>query len=50
MSSSPWSGTLICHGEPVLVLGGGSDLVVADAGFAGTVIRAATSGIASAGR
>ena len=29
-------------GEPVLVLGGGSNLVVADAGFDGTVVRVAT--------
>jgi UDP-N-acetylmuramate dehydrogenase len=32
-------------GEPVLVLGGGSNLVVADAGFAGTVVKVATTGI-----
>lgn len=32
-------------GEPLLVLGGGSNLVVADAGFAGTVLRVATHGI-----
>jgi UDP-N-acetylmuramate dehydrogenase len=32
-------------GEPVLVLGGGSNLVVADAGFPGTVIRVATRGV-----
>jgi UDP-N-acetylmuramate dehydrogenase len=31
--------------EPVLVLGGGSNLVVADTGFAGTVIRVASSGV-----
>lgn len=31
-------------GEPVLVLGGGSNLVVSDQGFAGTVLRMATSG------
>jgi UDP-N-acetylmuramate dehydrogenase len=31
-------------GEPVLVLGGGSNLVVADSGFPGTVIEVATSG------
>jgi UDP-N-acetylmuramate dehydrogenase len=30
--------------EPVLVLGGGSNLVVADEGFGGTVVRVATSG------
>ena len=30
-------------GEPVLVLGGGSNLVVADAGFAGTVVEVATA-------
>jgi UDP-N-acetylmuramate dehydrogenase len=32
-------------GEPVLILGGGSNLVVADEGFAGTVIQVATQGI-----
>jgi UDP-N-acetylmuramate dehydrogenase len=32
-------------GEPVLVLGGGSNLVVADAGFPGTVIRVATQSV-----
>jgi len=32
-------------GEPVLVLGGGSNLVVADEGFPGTVVEVATSGI-----
>jgi UDP-N-acetylmuramate dehydrogenase len=32
-------------GEPVLVLGGGSNLVVADEGFAGTVVEVATRGI-----
>ncbi|MFC7496559.1 MULTISPECIES: UDP-N-acetylmuramate dehydrogenase [unclassified Nocardioides] len=32
-------------GEPVLVLGGGSNLVVADAGFPGTVIEVATTGV-----
>lgn len=31
-------------GESVLVLGGGSNLVVADAGFEGTVVRVATAG------
>lgn len=31
-------------GEPVLVLGGGSNLVVADAGFPGTVVHAGTRG------
>ena len=34
------------QGTPVLVLGGGSNLVVADAGFGGTVVRVATSGLA----
>uniref|UniRef100_UPI0030F45464 UDP-N-acetylmuramate dehydrogenase n=1 Tax=Nocardioides sp. GXZ039 TaxID=3136018 RepID=UPI0030F45464 len=34
-------------GEPVLVLGGGSNLVVDDEGFAGTVVRVATTGITS---
>jgi UDP-N-acetylmuramate dehydrogenase len=32
-------------GEPVLILGGGSNLVVADAGFDGTVIQVATRGV-----
>ncbi len=32
-------------GEPVLILGGGSNLVVADEGFCGTVIQVATRGI-----
>jgi UDP-N-acetylmuramate dehydrogenase len=31
-------------GEPLLVLGGGSNLVVSDDGFAGTVVQVATSG------
>jgi len=33
------------HGDELLILGGGSNLVVADAGFPGTVIRVATSGV-----
>ncbi len=32
-------------GEPVLVLGGGSNLVVADEGFDGTVVQVATRGV-----
>ena len=32
--------------EPVLVLGGGSNLLVGDAGFDGTVVKIATRGIA----
>jgi UDP-N-acetylmuramate dehydrogenase len=32
-------------GEPVLVLGGGSNVVIADAGFGGTVVRVATRGV-----
>jgi len=32
-------------GEPVLVLGGGSNLVVADDGFPGTVVEVATRGV-----
>jgi UDP-N-acetylmuramate dehydrogenase len=32
-------------GTPLLVLGGGSNLVVADEGFAGTVVRVATQGL-----
>src|SRR5260370_27543107 len=31
--------------EPLLVLGGGSNLVIADEGFPGTVVRVATRGI-----
>src|SRR5258705_9604294 len=31
--------------EPLLVLGGGSNLVVADEGFPGTVVRVATGGV-----
>jgi UDP-N-acetylmuramate dehydrogenase len=34
-------------GEPVLVLGGGSNLVVADEGFPGTVVEVATRGVSS---
>ena len=34
-------------GEPVLVLGGGSNLVVADDGFDGCVVEVATSGISA---
>ncbi len=34
-------------GEPVLVLGGGSNLVVADAGFPGTVVHVATRGVSA---
>lgn len=34
-------------GEPVLVLGGGSNLVIADEGFAGTVVEVATSGVST---
>ena len=33
-------------GEPLLVLGGGSNLVIGDAGFDGTVLRIATTGSA----
>jgi UDP-N-acetylmuramate dehydrogenase len=33
-------------GEPVLILGGGSNLVVSDEGFDGTVIQVATRGVA----
>ncbi|MQA84412.1 MAG: UDP-N-acetylmuramate dehydrogenase [Streptosporangiales bacterium] len=32
-------------GEPVLVLGGGSNVVVADEGYPGTVVRVATRGV-----
>jgi UDP-N-acetylmuramate dehydrogenase len=34
-------------GEPVLVLAGGSNLVVADEGFDGTVVEVATSGVSA---
>ncbi|WP_329135410.1 UDP-N-acetylmuramate dehydrogenase [Streptomyces sp. NBC_01476] len=34
------------RGEPVLLVGGGSNLVIADAGFRGTVVRVATEGVA----
>ncbi|HEV2376257.1 MAG TPA: UDP-N-acetylmuramate dehydrogenase [Streptosporangiaceae bacterium] len=33
------------RGEPLLVLGGGSNLVIADAGFPGTVVHIATRGL-----
>lgn len=33
------------RGEPVLILGGGSNLLVADAGFRGTVVRVAVPGL-----
>src|SRR2546430_2549373 len=33
------------RGEPLVVLGGGSNLVVADEGFPGTVVRVATGGV-----
>ncbi|HET9969841.1 MAG TPA: UDP-N-acetylmuramate dehydrogenase, partial [Streptosporangiaceae bacterium] len=36
-------------GEPVLILGGGSNLVVADEGFDGTVIQVATLGVRHGG-
>ncbi|MCX4748434.1 UDP-N-acetylmuramate dehydrogenase [Kitasatospora sp. NBC_01287] len=36
-------------GEPLLVLGGGSNLVIGDAGFPGTVLRIATSGFTLTG-
>lgn len=36
-------------GEPLLVLGGGSNLVVADAGFDGTVLRIASRGVGKDG-
>ena len=37
------------RGEPLLVLGGGSNLVVADGGFPGTVIRAGSTGLRADG-
>ncbi|MGI8613611.1 MAG: UDP-N-acetylmuramate dehydrogenase [Nocardioidaceae bacterium] len=36
-------------GEPVLVLGGGSNLVIADSGFAGTVVAVRTRGVVTEG-
>lgn len=36
---------LDARGEPLLVLGGGSNLLVGDEGFAGTVVRMATRGV-----
>ena len=36
-------------GEPLLVLGGGSNLVVADGGFPGTVVHVATRGVRRGG-
>src|SRR6059036_2713348 len=36
-------------GEPLLVLAGGSNVVVADDGFPGTVVRVLTTGVASDG-
>jgi UDP-N-acetylmuramate dehydrogenase len=40
---------LDARGTPVLVLGGGSNVVIADAGFDGTVVHVQTRGIARAG-
>ncbi|MGI5485458.1 UDP-N-acetylmuramate dehydrogenase [Microtetraspora malaysiensis] len=37
------------NGEPVLILGGGSNLVVSDDGFDGLVLRAASTGVEIAG-
>src|SRR5262249_12591591 len=37
------------RGEPLLVLGGGSNLVVADGGFPGTVVHVATRGVRRGG-
>jgi UDP-N-acetylmuramate dehydrogenase len=39
--------SLDAAGEPVLVLAGGSNLVVADEGFAGTVVQVATTGFSA---
>jgi UDP-N-acetylmuramate dehydrogenase len=38
-------GAADARGEPLLVLGGGSNLVVADEGFDGTVVKVATEGV-----
>jgi UDP-N-acetylmuramate dehydrogenase len=37
------------HGTPLLVIGGGSNLVVADDGFPGTVLRISTAGVETDG-
>jgi UDP-N-acetylmuramate dehydrogenase len=37
------------RGEPVLLVGGGSNLLIADAGFPGTAIRIATRGVTRTG-
>jgi UDP-N-acetylmuramate dehydrogenase len=39
--------SLDAAGEPALVLAGGSNLVVADDGFAGTVVKVATAGVSA---
>ncbi len=36
-------------GEPVLLLSGGSNLVISDSGFSGTVVEVATKGVSSEG-
>jgi UDP-N-acetylmuramate dehydrogenase len=41
--------TADASGDPVLILGGGSNLVVADAGFPGTVVQVATRGFSRGG-
>jgi UDP-N-acetylmuramate dehydrogenase len=33
------------HGDALLILGGGSNMVIGDAGFPGTVVRVATTGV-----
>lgn len=38
------------RGEPVLLIGGGSNLVIADDGFPGTAVRIATQGLTLRGR
>jgi UDP-N-acetylmuramate dehydrogenase len=41
--------TADASGEPVLIVGGGSNLVIADAGFDGTVVQVATRGLSRDG-
>jgi UDP-N-acetylmuramate dehydrogenase len=36
---------VVAEGDPLLIMAGGSNLVVADEGFAGTVLRVATRGV-----
>ena len=48
-SWSAWCATADAGGEPLLLLGGGSNVVVADAGFPGLVVLIRTQGVARDG-